>query len=116
METLPCQGCKGLCCGPVPVSENEVKKIKKKIKLMPTKLRLELENQKRYYGTCIFYDLNKDRCGIHSVRPDICRKFGYYKELTCFRKPEIATKSINQNDKGKYIGLLTLDLTWDDFR
>jgi hypothetical protein len=36
MEILPCQGCKGLCCGPVPVSENEVKKIKKKIQSMPS--------------------------------------------------------------------------------
>lgn len=116
METLPCQGCKGLCCGPVPVSESEFKVIKKKIKSMPTKLRLELENQKRYYGTCIFYDLNKDRCGIHSVRPEICRMFGFYKELVCFRKPELATKSTNLFGKEKHIGILTLDFTWDDFR
>jgi uncharacterized protein len=116
METLPCQGCKGLCCGPVPVSESEVKIIKKKIKSMPTKLRLELEDQKRYFGTCIFYDLNKDRCGIHSVRPKICSMFGYYKELVCFRKPELATKIINRFGKEKHAGILTLDYTWDDFR
>ncbi|KSU80398.1 MULTISPECIES: YkgJ family cysteine cluster protein [Fictibacillus] len=116
METLPCQGCKGLCCGPVPVSVGEVKIIKKKIKSMPIKVRLDLENQSRYYGTCIFYDLDKDRCGIHSVRPEICRKFGYYKELVCFRKPELATKSLNKFVEGKHAGILTLDITWEDFR
>ncbi|MED1559972.1 YkgJ family cysteine cluster protein [Bacillus paramycoides] len=115
MEILPCKGCKGLCCGPVPVTESEFKKIKKKIKSMPTKMRSELENQKRYYGTCIFYDLNKDRCGIHSVRPEICRMFGYYKELVCFRKPGLATKNMDQSDKEKHVGILTLDFTWKYF-
>ncbi|MET3698819.1 hypothetical protein SAMN05877753_11054 [Bacillus oleivorans] len=116
MDTLPCLGCKGLCCGPVPVTENELKKIKKKIKTMPVKIRSELENQKRYYGTCIFYDTNNDRCGIHSVRPEICRMFGYYKELVCFRKPELATKNMNTNDPKKHVGMLTIDFTWSYFK
>ncbi|WNB90923.1 YkgJ family cysteine cluster protein [Bacillus sp. NEB1478] len=116
MESLPCEGCKGLCCGPVPVTENELKKIKKKIKTLPSKTRSELENQNRYYGTCIFYDLDKDRCGIHSARPEICRKFGYYKELVCFRKPAIATKNINPSFSENHIGILTLDFTWKDFK
>ena len=116
LETLPCQGCKGLCCGPVPVTENELKKIKKKIKSMPSKMRLDLEKQTRYYGTCIFYDLEKDRCGIHSERPGICSKFGYYKELVCFRKPELATKKMNTSVKEIHIGILSVDFTWKDFK
>jgi len=116
LEQLPCKGCKGLCCGPVLVTASELKKIKKKIKSMPTKIRLELENQKRYYGTCIFYDIHNDRCGIHSVRPEICRMFGFYKELTCFRKPELATKKMNQPAKEKHVGVLTVDFTWKDFK
>jgi len=115
METLPCKGCKGMCCGPVPVTESELKRIKKKIKSMPTKLRLQLQEQERYYGTCIFYDLNKDRCGIHSVRPEICRMFGYYKGLTCPRKPELATKTIVHSNKENHVGILSLDFTWKDF-
>lgn len=115
METLPCQGCKGLCCGPVPITENELKKIKKKIKTMPSKLRSELKQQNRYYGTCIFYDLDKDRCGIHAARPKICRMFGYYKELVCFRKPELATKDSNMADIEKPIGILSVDFKWNDF-
>ncbi|PLS17397.1 YkgJ family cysteine cluster protein [Bacillus sp. M6-12] len=115
MDSLPCNGCKGLCCGPVPVTASELKKIKKKIKLMPLKKRLELENQKRYYGTCIFYDIDKDQCGIHIVRPEICRMFGYYKELVCFRKPEMAKKRILPvSDKS--VGILTVDFKWDYFK
>jgi len=82
---------------------------------MPTKMRSELQNQKRFYGTCIFYDLNKDRCGIHSVRPEICRMFGYYKDLVCFRKPGLATKYMEQPVKEKQVGILTLDFIWKDF-
>ncbi|HWO77394.1 MAG TPA: YkgJ family cysteine cluster protein [Bacillus sp. (in: firmicutes)] len=116
MESLPCLGCKGLCCGPVPVTENELKRIKKKIKTMPSKIRSELESQNRYFGTCIFYDINNDRCGIHSVRPEICRMFGYYKELVCFRNPELATKNMEPSDFKVYAGMLTIDFTWDDFK
>lgn len=116
MEVLPCEDCKGLCCGPVPVTDKELKKIKKRLKAMPTKVRSELENQTRFYGTCIFYDQNKDKCGIHSVRPEICRMFGYYKELVCFRKPEAATKSSAKSNQDKIIGILSVDFIWKDFK
>ncbi|MCZ8516592.1 YkgJ family cysteine cluster protein [Paenibacillus filicis] len=114
MESLPCQGCKGMCCGPVPVSEQELKNIKKKIKMMSPKNRLELENQIRYYGTCIFYDQVNDKCGIHSARPSICRAFVLYKNLVCFRKPEAAAAA-NWNMKEVYAGILSKDFTWKDF-
>lgn len=114
MIELPCQGCKGLSCGPVPVTESEVKKINKKIRTMPRKIREELENQPRSFGTCIFYDLHKDQCGIHSVRPKICRMFGYHKDLVCFRKPNLATKE-KITIKEKHVGMLSIDFTWRDF-
>ncbi|HZG16389.1 MAG TPA: YkgJ family cysteine cluster protein [Candidatus Bathyarchaeia archaeon] len=114
MDTLPCQGCKGLCCGPVPVTEKEVKRIQKRIKSMPRKLREELENQPRYTGTCIFYDLYRDQCGIHAVRPEVCRAFGYHKDLVCFRKPELATKEPFAF-KEKPVGYLSIDFTWKSF-
>ncbi len=114
MDALPCQGCKGLCCGPVPVTETELKRIKKKVKSFQLKMRRELEHQPRFYGTCIFYDLNNDRCGIHAVRPEICKKFGYHKELVCFRKPELA-KCENVIINEKPVGILSIDITWKDF-
>ncbi|WP_397355391.1 hypothetical protein [Paenibacillus sp. N3.4] len=38
----------------------------------------------------MFYDLNHDQCGIHSARPSICRAFGYFNNLLCFRMPGAA--------------------------
>ncbi|KPN96485.1 YkgJ family cysteine cluster protein [Lysinibacillus sp. ZYM-1] len=115
MGKLPCEGCKGLCCGPVPITENELKNIKKRLKSMPTKLRIELKNQQRFVGTCIFYDMQKDRCGIHSARPEICRMFGYYQELVCFRNPVVATKTMKTSTFEKHIGILSIDYMWKDF-
>jgi Fe-S-cluster containining protein len=111
VEALPCQGCKGLCCGPVPITEQEWKRIKKKIKTMPSKKRLQLEKQTRFFGTCMFYDLENDLCGIYAVRPEICRKFGYHKDMPCFRKPELATME-RLDSKEKPIGILSIDFTW----
>lgn len=114
MEELPCKGCRGMCCGPVPITEQELKKIKKKIKAMPKKISLDLKNQQRFYGTCIFYDEINDRCGIHSVRPSICRAFGYYNNLVCFRKPTVAVGK-NYIASELPIGILSIDFTWKDF-
>ncbi|MFS0863737.1 YkgJ family cysteine cluster protein [Fredinandcohnia sp. 179-A 10B2 NHS] len=115
MEILPCQGCKGLCCGPVPVSKKELIKIKKKIKRMPKIQRERLERQSRFYGTCMFYDLENDKCGIYSVRPEICKKFGYFKGLECFRKPEIAQESLPRIQE-EVVGILSIDFTWKEFK
>lgn len=82
MGDLPCKGCKGLCCGPVPISERELRHIKKHIKKMPAKRRDSLKNQQRFLGTCIFFDEANDCCGIHSVRPAICRAFGHHQKTS----------------------------------
>ncbi|SDN03430.1 hypothetical protein SAMN04488137_3174 [Fictibacillus solisalsi] len=114
MSVLPCQGCKGLCCGPVAITEKELKKIRKRVKSMPGKLRNELEQQTRYFGTCIFYDMEKDRCGIYSARPKVCQQFGYHKELVCFKNPGLAVDG--QPLEHKTIGILSVDYTWNDFK
>ncbi|MFO1445173.1 YkgJ family cysteine cluster protein [Bacillus sp. Bva_UNVM-123] len=62
------------------------------------------------------YDLRNDRCGKHSVRPEICRMFGFYEGLACFRKPKLATKQMHQSVKVNHIGILTFDFTWEDFK
>lgn len=111
---MPCEGCKGLCCGPVPVTEQELKKIKKKIKSMPALKRRELESQTRFFGTCIFYDSIHDQCGIYSVRPKVCHLFGYHKDLVCFRNPELASGEIVKI-KEDPAGILSVDFTWKDF-
>jgi Fe-S-cluster containining protein len=115
MENLPCKGCKGLCCGPVPVTKQELLTIKRKIKSMPLKKRLALQNQPRYSGTCIFYDMDLDQCGIHTARPAVCRAFGHYANLICFRKPEIASSKTWISPE-THVGLLTVDFIWKDFK
>ncbi|WP_407313300.1 YkgJ family cysteine cluster protein [Desulfosporosinus sp. SB140] len=114
MESLPCQGCRGLCCGPVPITTKELETIKQEIQCMPYNKRLELENQHRYFGTCIFYDLDKDICGVHRVRPSICRAFGHYNNLICFKKPEASTE-LNWTVTEDPVGILSVDFTWMDF-
>ncbi|SFS42255.1 hypothetical protein SAMN05444972_10258 [Marininema halotolerans] len=111
---LPCKGCRGACCGPVPITGPEVKKIKKKIKSMPVKMRNELKNQQRFYGTCIFYDQDNDKCGIYSARPAICDAFGHYANLVCFRKPE-AVKKEHWSPKEEPAGILSVDFKWEHF-
>ncbi len=32
MERLPCNGCRGMCCGPIPITKDEMRKIKKENK------------------------------------------------------------------------------------
>lgn len=81
---------------------------------MPLKKRKELENQPRYFGTCIFYDLEKDQCGIYSVRPEVCRQFGYHKKLVCFRRPELASGE-HTIMEDLPVGTLSIDFTWKDF-
>ncbi|WP_329959289.1 YkgJ family cysteine cluster protein [Paenibacillus athensensis] len=114
-DVLPCSGCKGMCCGPVPVTEQELKAIRKKVRAMPGKSRQELENQTRFYGTCIFYDQTNDRCGIHAVRPGVCRAFGLHRNLVCYRKPDAATGTSWQ-PREQAVGILSTDFTWKDFK
>jgi Fe-S-cluster containining protein len=114
MHSLPCKGCRGLCCGPVPVTESELKLIKKKVKSMPHRYRVQLQNQQRFTGTCIFYDQDQDKCGIHAARPAVCRAFGQYSNLVCFRKPEEAAAE-EWRSKEKAVGILSVNYTWRDF-
>jgi uncharacterized protein len=114
MDNLPCQGCKGLCCGPVSITQDDLKRIKRKLNRMPVKIREELKNQKRYSGTCIFYDIHKDRCGIYESRPKVCIMFGYYKGMACFKNPALASKNSRINLENP-IGILSLDYKWDFF-
>ncbi|MED0948877.1 YkgJ family cysteine cluster protein [Bacillus mobilis] len=68
------------------------------------------------YYKCNFYDEINDRCGIHSVRPSICRAFGYYNNLLYFRNPKLALASRRNYMASSYpVGILSVDFTWNDF-
>lgn len=71
-----CSNC-GLCCGVVPITENEFDKIKRFVKKMSLQQIYRLKNQERTLLECIFFDKEKRNCSIYPVRPDICRMFGF---------------------------------------
>jgi Fe-S-cluster containining protein len=75
MTKFKCLNC-GDCCGPVPVTANELKEIKKYIKKHPE--ILALKNQIKDRLSCIFRDNFENQCSIYEVRPLICRQYGRY--------------------------------------
>lgn len=115
VRNLPCKECSGLCCGPVPVTEHELQAIKKLVKRMPLQYYSDIKNQQRYFGTCIFYDLDSNKCGIYSERPSICKAFGLYHNLSCFKAPMAASVK-DWSVMEKSFGLLSIDFTWNYFR
>ncbi|MBB6672706.1 YkgJ family cysteine cluster protein [Cohnella nanjingensis] len=115
MPQLPCQGCRGMCCGPVPITESELKRIRKYVRGMPLPARSKLEGQLRFFGTCIFYDQDQDKCGIHPARPAVCRAFGLHRNLVCFRMPEAASGEAWAAGEPS-VGVLSADFVWNDFK
>lgn len=113
-QGIPCGDCKGFCCGPVPITKQEFLDIKKAIKQKPKQYWSDIKDQQRYFGTCIFYDLDGNKCGIYSARPSICKAFGNYKNLVCFKNPSAASDK-NWIVKERPIGLLSTDFIWKDF-
>lgn len=68
-------GC-GDCCGPVPVTRDELGAVRRYIE------REGIKAVDRGALTCPFYD---GRCTIYPVRPFICRAFGHTPRLKCSR-------------------------------
>jgi uncharacterized protein len=118
MKPFKCSNC-GLCCGPVPVNEIELKRIQKKLKRMPRTKIEKLKNQTRTPFTCMFRDEERNQCAIYNVRPEVCRMFGFYDGMVCPENPEHATIGREEGTKrlskgGKQIGILSLSITWDN--
>lgn len=117
-KTFKCIGC-GECCGLVPVTEQELKQIREKVKKMAWYEIKRLRQQKRDPFTCIFRDEEKNKCSIYEVRPLICQMFGFYREMVCPHNPEHAVLDHREGMKkifnnGKPIGILGFTFTWDD--
>ena len=69
-----CSGCGSCCSGILPLSKDEVKRIKKYIKTHNIKeYRNKLLNG--IDGTCPFRDETEKKCTIYEIRPDICKGF-----------------------------------------
>jgi hypothetical protein len=118
MKNFKCINC-GECCSPVPVSEQEIKRIREKISRMPKDKILRLKHQNRPLLTCVFRDMEKNRCGIYDVRPEICRMFGSYKGMVCPNNPEHATIDHKEGSEklvknGEPVGILGIHFIWNN--
>lgn len=76
-----CSRC-GACCTPfLPMTKNEVKKVKEYLKKHPDIYNKGLENpifdkeNETAYICCCFYDKKKKECMIYPVRPFICQVY-----------------------------------------
>ncbi len=78
LPSMQCdEGC-GECCGIVPVTETEFRRIERYAKengIMPV--------EQEEWGTCPMYQDGK--CSVYPVRPLICRVFGHAEDLPCPR-------------------------------
>lgn len=119
MKEFNCTNC-GECCGPVPVTHQELQAIKKTIKEMPQRRINQLMSQKREPLKCIFWDTKKKNCSIYESRPEVCKMFGFYQGMECPDNRSHATQSRFKGDqrlkahKGQIAGILTLQIKWKD--
>jgi len=118
MKSFNCINC-GECCGPVPVTEQELKRIQKELKNMSKEKVLRLKNQKRPTLMCMFRDMAENKCSIYSVRPILCRMFGTYSGMVCPNNPRSAVIGHKEGmerllNNGKLVGILSIQYTWDN--
>ena len=73
-----CTNC-GICCGPIIVSNNELKMIKQYVSDHPEIVK----KIKRNPFTCVFRDEKQKKCMIYPARPVVCQLFGVCKGLYC---------------------------------
>lgn len=89
MNELPCDICKGKCCGPLPMLEGQFNEFKKRVRIPSGTKILRTSNSMSSKGvvlvaangSCPF--LKKGKCSIYLLRPKICRDYGKIKELPC---------------------------------
>jgi len=79
-EHTTCENC-GECCGPVPLSKDEIKKIQNY--LDANEYPRNVIEQSHSPLECIFRDNDARKCSIYPVRPLICRLFGVTKGMNC---------------------------------
>jgi Fe-S-cluster containining protein len=72
-----------MCCGPVPITASQRRKILGHLRSLPPEERLRLHLQHRGDLNCGFLDTATYRCTIYPVRPFVCEAFGRVEDLEC---------------------------------
>ncbi|MEA3512349.1 MAG: YkgJ family cysteine cluster protein [Campylobacterota bacterium] len=93
-DETKCESCEGNCCigesGYIWITKNECEKLSKLLNITVSKLNEEYlfkigyrysikEKQisKNSYA-CVFFDLDKKRCGVYEARPIQCKTFPFW--------------------------------------
>jgi hypothetical protein len=112
-----CQNC-GHCCGPIPLRDWELSRLKKTAQEMPQETREKLKHQHRHHLTCILRDEESRMCSVYNSRPSVCRIMGTTAGLPCPMNPSAPLSSREQGRTemggGKFVGVLGLDIGWSE--
>lgn len=76
-----CQNC-GDCCGMIPVSHDELQRIRDYIENYPD-IRAKAQQQAHVRDSCPFRDDEARHCLIYPVRPMLCRLMGVTEGMQC---------------------------------
>ncbi len=76
LPVMQCDNGCGQCCGIVPITEKELKRITDYV-------LLHFIQPVAQGHTCPLYI--KGQCSVHEVRPAVCRAFGHTEGMTCPR-------------------------------
>lgn len=114
-----CKNC-GECCGPIPVTRQQLGKIRRALRGKDVAEIERISSQKRKPLTCPLLDLEHKRCSVYDARPELCKMFGFYVGMVCPGNKKFATgsktdgaKRLQETTKGEIIGVLGMDITWE---
>jgi Fe-S-cluster containining protein len=118
VATFICQNC-GECCGLIPVSGEELRRIREAINQMSREERERLKTQKRDKLTCPLRDIEKKGCAVYKARPQVCRMQGHVDRMPCPHNPNApvmtkATELMYLNGIGEAVGVLGIDIGWKE--
>jgi hypothetical protein len=115
-----CKNC-GRCCGPIPVTEQEWRKIRRAIKNKPWSEIDRMVNQERELLTCPLRDIEQKACFIYEARPIICKLQGTQVGLPCPLKPSAATRTdgleilkAEHGESPEICGIMGITLRWTE--
>ncbi len=114
-RSFTCQNC-GHCCGPIPLRDWELDRLRKTVRKMAPEIRERLKQEQRGPFACILRDKEMGKCAVYNSRPALCRLYGTTEGMACPNQPETPLTSREHGHKalgnGKFVGTLSQDIGW----
>ena len=119
MAKFKCHNC-GKCCGPIPITMDELTNIRKALDDMPRTMIDRIKANERDKLTCILLDIESKRCLVYNSRPFPCRQYGSVSGMICPRNKLVPIKSkfladreLRQNRGMDLAGILSHNIGWE---